>query len=157
MASIVYANINGENVHEGQILENNIPAFSADSVVTVGAKFDNHGNMYEKAMITIAAKNVINGEEYLPNEDSSGNYEEIIIPDTDRYVTREVNGLPVMGIVHIEQKVVYNGETSYEAKDVLICPIWFIALVIIAIGMIIGTIVVAVKKHKKKKADIFVG
>lgn len=154
MASIIYADVAGETFREAKILENKIPSFATNPDVVVEAMLENRGNTYEDATITITAKNTLSGEVILPTEVDSGVYAEIVIPDTVRHATRKVDNLPALGVVHIEQTVVYGGETVYEARDVLICPIWFMVMVVVAIGAVIGLIIRIVKKHKRKKAEL---
>lgn len=152
MASIIYADVAGETVMDGHILENNVPGFSTTVPITVSARFDNHGNIHESAMIMIAAKNNLTGEVYLPTETNDGNYEELIIPDTTREVKRNVEGLPMLGIVHLEQTIYYNGEVSKEEKDVIICPVWFMVLIAVVFAAIVALIIRIIYKHRRKNA-----
>lgn len=156
MASIVYANIAGEVRHDGSIISNDVPFFSDSPAVAVGVMFDNNGNVFEEATIEISAKNVISGETILPTDINNGVYTETIVPETRRYVRRNVSDLPFLGIVQIEQKVYYNGDTSVVSQNVIICPIWFMALVGLTIALFAAAIVKMVKMHKKKNA-LYVG
>lgn len=152
MASVVYGNVDGEIVHEGEILENNIPGFVMATPVRTTASVTNNGNVHEDAKITITAKNALTGEQILADTDEDGQHNEIIMPGTERYVVEEVGDLPAVGVVHIEQTVTYLGETSYQAADVVICPIWFLVLMILAAGGIIAGVARAILKHRKKKS-----
>ena len=71
------------------------------------------------------------------------------MPETTRKVERNVSNLPAIGIVRVKQVIYYNGEVSEESKDILICPIWFMALVAVTIIVIISTIVAIIRKHLK--------
>ena len=154
IASIIYGEVEGETVMDGHILENEVPGFSTAAPITVSAKFDNHGNVYDSAMITIAAKNNITGEVYLPTENNEGFYEELILPDTTRAVERNVEGLPFLGIVHIEQSINYNGEVSKIEKDVIICPVWFMVLAAVVVAVLVALIVRLIIKHRRAKAPV---
>ena len=154
MASIIYGEVDGETVMDGHILANEVPGFSTTAPITVSAKFDNHGNVYDSAMITIAAKNNLTGEVYLPTETNEGYYEELILPDTTRVVKRNVDGLPFLGIVHIEQSINYNGETSKVERDVIICPVWFMVLAAVVMVTLVALIVRLVIKHRRVKAPV---
>ena len=154
IASIIYGEVEGETVMDGHILENEVPGFSTTAPITVSAKFDNHGNVYDSAMITIAAKNNITGEVYLPTENNEGFYEELILPDTTRAVERNVEGLPFLGIVHIEQSINYNGEVSKVEKDVIICPVWFMVLAAVVVAALVALIVRLIIKHRRAKAPV---
>ena len=154
IASIIYGEVEGETVMDGHILENEVPGFSTTAPITVSAKFDNHGNVYDSAMITIAAKNNITGEVYLPTENNEGFYEELILPDTTRAVERNVEGLPFLGVVHIEQSINYNGEVSKVEKDVIICPVWFMVVAVIVVAALVALITRLVIRHRRAKAPL---
>ena len=154
MASIIYASVDGEINHVGTIEENTVPAFSATAPVKVMARLSNEGNVHEEATITIKATNMFTGETILPTEDNAGRYTEVVMPNSERYISREVDNLPLFGMVHIEQTVYYLGLSSVEAVNVLICPIWFLILMFAALGAVVAGIIGAIVKHKKKKAKL---
>ena len=151
MASLIYADIAGETRHEGKILENNVPGFSTTVPVSLGAMFNNNGNIHEDATIVITAKDVFCGQVILPTDEDEGKYTEIVLPETTRYVSRDLNNLPMLGIVHVEQTIYYNGDYSQVSKDVVLCPIWFLILVVLTLCAIVGTIIHMIRKHHKKK------
>ncbi|MBQ3453055.1 hypothetical protein IJG28_02595 [Candidatus Saccharibacteria bacterium] len=151
MASIIYGAVNGEIKHEGEILENNVPGFVVSTPVTVSAMISNTGNMHEDAAVIIKVTDFFTGNVILPNEENSGEYSELVMPETTRFVEREVGNLPALGVVKISQKIYYQGTVSEVERDVVICPIWFMALVAVTIAAIVGIIVHIVKKHHRKK------
>ncbi|MBQ6414493.1 hypothetical protein IJI28_02640 [Candidatus Saccharibacteria bacterium] len=151
MASLIYANVNGETVHKGEILSNDIPGFVASAPITVGAMISNEGNTHENATVIIKATNFFTGDVIVEGDAEENYYSEIIMPDTTRYVTREISeGLPLLGIVKVEQTIYYQGSSDVASSNVIICPIWFLLLVFLTIGAIIASIVMMVKKHRKK-------
>lgn len=156
MASIIYASVDGEINHVGTIEENTVPAFSATAPVKVSARLSNEGNVHEEATIVIKATNMFTGETILPSEENQGRYSEMVMPNSERYISREVSNLPMFGMVHIEQTVYYLGLSSVEAVNVLICPIWFLILMVATFGAIVAGIIGTIVKHKKKKAKLAV-
>ncbi len=154
LASLVYANVAGEITFGGEILSNDVPGFVVSPPITVGALLSNEGNTHEDATIIITASNFFTGEVILPTEENAGQYSEIIMPDSTRYATREISNLPALGIVKVSQAIYYHGDYSVVEKNVMICPIWFMVLVLLTIVSIIAAIVGIVKKHKRKKAVI---
>lgn len=155
LASLIYANVNGETVHKGEILENNVPGFVTGAPITVGVEVKNEGNIHENASIKIRATDVFTGRVIVGNDETEGNYSEIVMPETTRYIERNISeGLPMLGIVHVEQKVTYNGETSDVVRDVIICPAWFIVLIGAVIGMIVAMIVRMIHKNRKVKREL---
>ncbi|MBQ3353328.1 hypothetical protein IJG89_03250 [Candidatus Saccharibacteria bacterium] len=153
LASIIYAHVAGETVHDGEIVENNIPGFVTSAPVTLSAYITNRGNIHEDATFIIKVSDFFSGQVILPTEENEGQYNEIIMPDSERYIEREISDLPSLGVVKVSQTIYYNGEVSQEEKEIIICPLWFIALVLLTITAIIFTIVQIVKKHKKTRRN----
>ena len=151
LASVVYGIVSGETVHEGSIMENNVPGFVVSTPITLSALISNGGNIHEDATFVISVSNVFTGQVILPTEDNNGRFNELIMPETTRKITREVNDLPALGIVKVKQTIYYQGEVSEVEKDIIICPIWFMILVGVTLIAIISTIVGIVMKHKKRK------
>lgn len=154
MASIIYASVDGEINHVGKIEENTVPAFSATAPVKVTTRLSNEGNVHEEATIVIKATNMFTGETILPTEENEGRYTEVVMPGSERYISREVSNLPMFGMVHIEQTVYYLGLSSVEAVNVLICPVWFLILMFVTLGAIVTGIIGTIARHKKKKSKL---
>ncbi len=154
LASLVYANVAGEIKVGGEIINNEVPGFVMTPPIVLGATLSNEGNTHQDATFVITASNFFTGEVILPDEKNEGHYSELIMPDTTRHVTREVSNLPLIGVIKINQTVYYNGDVSTVEKNVMICPIWFMALVLLTLAAIIASIVGIIKKHKRKKAFV---
>ena len=151
LASLVYATVAGKTEHKGEILENNVPGFVVSAPITLSAMISNEGNVHEDATFVISVSNAFTGQVILPTEDNEGHYNELIMPETTRDVTREVNDLPALGIMKVNQTIYYQGDVNTVEKNVIICPIWFLFLIAFTIIAIIGTIVRLVIKHKRKE------
>ena len=154
MASIIYADIAGETVHDGKVLENNVPGFVLTTPVRISALLNNNGNVHETATFTIQVSDVFTGRVILPTDENSGIYSEYIMPETTRFTEREVSDLPALGIVKINQTINYNGQVSTVEKNVFICPIWFLILMILTVAAIITAIVMLIRKHRRNKIDV---
>ena len=153
MASIIYATVAGETKHEGEILDNNIPGFVMNGPVTLTATISNTGNIHETATFVITATDFFSGNVILPNDEVDGQYSEIIMPDTTRYIEREVSNLPALGVINISQTIYYNGqEPSVVERNVIICPLWSLLLVIATITALIATVVMIIRKHRRHKS-----
>lgn len=151
IASIVYAKVEGEIVHEGGVLENNVPGFLVNPPAMVSTLIDNTGNMHEAADIVVTAQNVFTGEVLVSPDLDNGTRRELIMPDSTKFVSMEIDDLPLVGIVKVTQSVYYNSEVSMVEKNLIICPIWFLALVLLTVSAIVIKVVKTVRKHKKKK------
>ena len=154
MASIIYGTVDGETKHEGEILENNIPGFIVSPPATIGALISNRGNVHEDASFVITVSDFFTGNVILPTEEDEGKYSEIVMPETTRYIEREINNLPALGVVKVTQTIYYNGNVSTAESNILICPIWFMILVFITLGAIIAAVVHLIKKHHHKNPAI---
>ena len=154
LASIIYANVSGEVVHESKIIENNVPEFSTSTPISVSALLSNGGNIHETAIVSLSATNNITGEKIFPTEENQNNrFSEIVMPETTRFFSRQIDNLPMVGIVKIEQTIYYGNEKSTTIKDVIICPVWFMLLMsLVLFGVISG--IVALFKHRRKKKTI---
>ena len=152
LASVVYGNVAGEVVREGEIIENEVPGFVVSTPITVEALISNEGNVHEDATVVLTVSNAFTGEKILPTEDNSGQYSELIMPETTKSISRDIN-LPGIGIIKVKQTIYYNNEVSTVERDVFICPIWFMVLVFATILAIVAAVVSIVMKHKKKKAN----
>lgn len=152
LASIIYADVAGETRREGEVVENNIPGFVMTPPVKVSALIKNSGNIHEDASIIIGVSDFFTGQVILPTEENTGEYSEIVMPDTERFTEREIDNLPALGVVKVTQTIYYNGKMSKEERDVIICPIWFMALVILTIVTLIITIVQIIKRHRKNRS-----
>ena len=150
MASLVYAEVAGKTTHAGQIVENQIPGFVSTDKPYVAAKFANTGNVHEIAKTTITVKNNFTGETIFPSQGENENFESVIMPETTRVVKRELTNLPAIGIFEVTQNISYMGTDNNVTTVMIICPIWFIALIIATIIAIFGTIFLIFRsKHKK--------
>lgn len=152
MASIIYGKVSGNIVRGGKILENNIPGFVAVTPIEVNSLLENTGNMHEVATVVLKVTDFFTGNVIYPTGDETGEFNEIVMPETTYKSSRNItNNLPALGIVKVSQTIYYNGDASTAEKDVIICPIWFILLVIAAISSIIAFIVFRIRKHHKKR------
>ena len=154
IASIIYARVDGEINRDGRILENKLPGFIFDLPAESLVKVDNHGNIHELAKVTLVVHDFFTGNVVYPTEGSDGVVEEVIMPDTTRAIIREIDGIPPLGIFNMEQTVNYMGQESVTKQTIIVCPIWFIIIVVITIATITGAIIGIVKHHKRKKVVV---
>ncbi len=154
IASVLYANVAGDTVYDGKIIENNIPGFVMSTPVKVDSLISNDGNVHMLATTQVTIKNTLTGENILPSQQSDGYFNEIIMPGTTHRIERDLTDLPIVGVVEVSQTIYYNGESSVVNKNVIICPVWFMVLVVVLLSGIVGGIIVAIKKHRRKKTNI---
>lgn len=154
MASILYAKINGEMIHEGEIIGVSVPGFVTTTPITVSTTLRNDGNIHETARISLEVRSYFSADNIYPKVGEDGTLDEIIMPGTTRHVERDIDGISPLGIYDVLQTVNYMGKTDTIHQVVIACPIWFMALVFVTLVAIVTTIVVSVKKHRKKRRVI---
>ena len=153
MGSVVLANIDGEVTHEGKILENVTPGFITEGLPKTKVVISNTGNVHETATATITVKNVFTGQDAISTQNDDNVYRITVLPDSTRTVDRDIESLPQLGIFEVKQTISYLGEESSVSSTLIICPIWFIALVIATIASIIGMIIYGAHLRKKKRRE----
>lgn len=152
IASLIYASVSGETIHDGGILENNIPGFIMTDSISVGSLLVNNGNVHEPAITLLQVKNLFTGEVILSKDGEGGRHSEAIMPETTRRIDYKIDNLPIVGLTEVTQTIYYDGQTSVVTKNVIICPLWFITLIVTLVGAVIATIVVKRKKRKINKS-----
>ncbi len=153
LASIVYGDVSGEVVHDGEILENYIPGFIFATPATVTADISNNGNVHEDASFMLSVKNVITGEKIYPKDNESGSYTELIMPETTKHIERDISNLPYVGIVKVSQNIYYNGHYSSKETDLIICPIWLLFTFFLVISSLLVLICLKVRKTLNKRKN----
>lgn len=151
MASLIYAGIEGETTRKGEILDNNVPGFVTTTPIEVSAAVKNEGNVHEIAKVSLEVKSFFSPVAIYPAEGESGIVEEVIMPDTTRLISRNIDGISSLGIYDVTQTVNYMGTISTTHKIVVACPIWFLVLFILTVSAIIFSIVKSVKKYRHRK------
>lgn len=156
MASIIYATVEGSIDHVGQITGHHVPVFVLQGPVEVSNSFLNDGNTHEDVSIVTRVTNFVTGEVLVPSAENTGEYKDVIMPGTERMTVQEIKDAPALGLINIEQTIYYMGASMTEHNVVVVCPIWFMVLVLVTISAIIATIVRIVIKHRRKRASMMV-
>ena len=151
MASILYAKINGELIHQGELIDVSVPGFVVSPPIITSATLKNEGNIHEVARLGLEVRSYFSQANVYPKDDDTGMVDEVILPGTTRIVTRNIDGLSALGIYDVIQTVSYMGESKSVHQTVVICPIWFMALLLVTFAAIIVSIVFSIKRHKKKR------
>ncbi len=154
IGSVIYAQIEGETRRVGAIEKNEVPGFVAEMPLKTAVELSNEGNIHETAEIAVEVNNFLTGGQIYPKEGDEGVTEEVVMPETTRAVVKEIKDLPALGVYEVTQTVDYMGQHSSVTQVVLACPVWFMLMLVVVIGIIITGIVIAVRKHKEKKVLI---
>lgn len=149
IASLLFAKVDGEIHREGKILNNEIPGFVTSLPIVTSVKVENDGNIHETAKVAIKVKDFFSKNIIYPESGESGAIEETIIPETTREITRNVEGMSQLGVFEVTQTLSYMGKESEIKQTVVVCPVWFMVLVLATITAVIVAIVAAVKRHRR--------
>lgn len=153
MASLIYAEIEGETTHNCTILENSATGFVSTGAPSVTMRLSNQGNIHETAYSKLSSKNVFTGETVDYTKEYGEGLETLVMPTSERTVTRELEGLPQLGIFEVTQEVRCLDDVSTVSTIMIICPIWFMALCELLLLTLIGTIL-GIVFHKRKQNHI---
>ena len=151
MASLVYAKVAGETVHAGEVSEITIPGFVASTPIAASALITNDGNVHETARIALEVRSVFSSTPIYPAPGESGVLTEVIMPESTRYITRNIDGISPLGIYNITETVNYLGQNTTFSQTVLVCPIWFMVLSIVTITAVAVAIVRNIRAHQIKR------
>lgn len=135
LAYIVYANVDGEIIETGKILDHKVPSFLFNPPIRSTSLVENTGNVYTRATYKLQVFPLFSDEEVYTNEETPDN--SIIFPETKRYVETSWDGAPQLGIFRVRSTVKIFDEESVVEKLVFLCPIWFLFIVILMIILII--------------------
>lgn len=149
IASLIYADVTGETVREGQILRNELPGFLTAGPLEAYSSVQNDGNVHTDATYVLQVWPLFSDEEICTNEEDPA--ETQVMPGTKQYHAESCNLGAVAGIFKAKQTVSIFGETSIVEKYVVLCPVWLMLIILIIIVAIIVAIVHIVRKNSKKK------
>ena len=149
MASIIYADVAGETTHSGEVLDTSMPGFSFVTPVSIATTITNTGNVHETANVKLSVVNNITGERIFPKSDQPDTFSEVIMPSSARLLVRQLEGLPALGAVQVTQTVTYNGTDTTFSGVLVLCPVWFLALIAFTIFSIIFSLVFHTRSRRK--------
>ena len=153
LVSVIYADVAGETVHEGSIVKHEIPTITTQPNTESLIVFSNSGNVHEYAKVNLTITDTFSGKVIFSNKGDESLPSEVIMPGTTRALFRQIEGLPGIGIVNVEESVNYMGESSVVSHQIFIIPFWFMAIVVFVLAGIGTLITMKVRKRKQKKVD----
>lgn len=151
MASILYARVGGEYIHDGEFLGSEMPGFVTKLPILIGSTFKNDGNVHEDAEISFEVRNFFTSEVVYPKTSHDGAFGDVIMPETTRYAVHQIDGISPLGIYNVSQTINYMGQTYTVDRVVMACPLWFMALLVVLAVATIAGIVFSIKRHRRKK------
>ena len=147
---LIYAEVAGETVRKGNITDVGVPSFLFSGNIAGHSSITNEGNVHSASTQTLQVYPLFSNEEVFTNEEEPKTL--WIMPGNTNYASVTWTETPSVGIFHVIYNVEYEGVESKVDKIVIVCPLWLLFLILLAIFLIIFKILSAKKTTKKKEA-----
>ncbi len=144
----IYADINGTTRQGASIEENKIAGFLFNPPITATSIVKNTGNTHVKATYIMQVYPMFGDEEVYTNEEKP--MELTILPETQRLNTMSWDGAPQLGVFRVKQTVKVLDDVKEVEKLVILCPIWFLFIIVLIIICIIFWIVSRIRNRNKE-------
>lgn len=149
IAFVIYSNIQGDVKETGVVLENNVPGFLLGAPMTVSSLVENTGNVYGEATYKLQVFSLFGSGEVYTNEEEPET--DVVFAGTKRYHEMTWEGAPQLGIFRVKQTVKIFDEESEVEKIVLLCPVWFLFVLLLIIFVAIFWIFGRMKGRKSER------
>lgn len=144
---LIYADVAGESIHDGAIHSVEIPSFLFSGKITATSMVENKGNTHAEVSHTLQIYPLFSNEEVYTNEEEPAT--SLIMPGVKRTTSISWNETPSIGIFRVLYNIEFEGVKSTVDKYVIVCPLWLLFLILLALFLLIFKIVWGKKKDKK--------
>ena len=148
---IIIAKVSGSTRTTGEISDVTLPKFLLSPPISGSATFENTGNVDADAKLSLKIENYFSGE--LIYDGTKDPQEKTILPGTKRTLDVSWSNIPRLGVLKVTMTTEFLGEAKVVPRVVIICPIWFIAIIALIIVAIIVRIVSGKKEQRRTRAN----
>lgn len=161
LAAIIYGHIDGADVHaEGKLLEHSLPGFMFDPNISATQTVENTGNIDFRVRHTMTVtdfftnQDVVTADSFSSDGQMIGHNTAVVLPNTTRTGILAWNEAPRLGLFKVTQEISFLNQEYEFSQLVFICPIWLIAIVVVAVIGIIFWLIYRTKTRKNAKAQL---
>lgn len=142
VGNLIYARVNGTVQESGKFLEFTLPFWQRSSPLVSSARITNTGNVDFDTAVRTVAKDIFGRTKFTYTGDP------VVLPDTTRLVKMNWDKAPNFGLFRVSQNVAFLDQKHTKSGMVLLAPVWFPILLVIALT---GGIVYAVLAYRKRR------
>ncbi|MFV0484619.1 MAG: hypothetical protein ACK5MU_00065 [Candidatus Saccharimonadales bacterium] len=142
--TLIYATVEGDVEAGAEIVSNAIQGFSFVPSASTNSVVKNTGNVDLNVKYMIYASSFFSGEQAFMTEE-----DKMLIVDSTRMYEQVWTDAPQLGIFNLTQEITIMGEVHTFTGVVVICPLWLI--VALAIAIVMMTVYVIYRYNFRKK------
>lgn len=146
--TLIYASVEGDLHPNAAVVSNKIQGFSFSPSISTTSVLENTGDTDLDVTYRVVANDFFNGSEIFSLEE-----EKILMTDSSRMYEQRWENAPFLGIFNMEQQITLLGEVHTFTGVAIICPVWLIILVAIAIAAIVIYTMRRRKAGKRRARD----
>ena len=148
---VIVARVSGNTRETGEIKNVKLPRFLLNPPVTANATFTNTGNVDADAKMTLKIENYFNGD--VIYDGTKEPLEKTVFPGTSRDLSMSWANIPRLGVFKVTFNAEYLNDAMIKQQTVIICPIWFIAIILLVIAFIIVRTIMKKRENNRTRSN----
>ena len=148
MAHLLLAEVTGNSVTSGEILDAGIDSFLLGRVIRVYSSVQNTGNVHSLATYNMKVSPIFSDQVlYDTSADPETHY---ILPDRTLHNESYWYDTPMIGIFDVLYTVEFQGITTEVSRIVIVCPWWLLIIILLLVIILIVRIVTLIRLKREK-------